>query len=59
MTDRLLKDTEAAVILGLSMNTLVNWRCQGKGPEFVKLGRAVRYRMSDLQKYIVALEGAK
>lgn len=33
---------------GMSRNTLSMWRWKGKGPPFVKLGRAVRYPESGL-----------
>lgn len=43
---------EAATYLGLRPTTLNCWRVAGKGPRFVKFGRAVRYRDVDLQSYI-------
>lgn len=42
---------EAAQILGLSPATLEVWRCHGGGPVFVKMGRAVRYRYTDLEAF--------
>ncbi|HEC32598.1 MAG TPA: DNA-binding protein [Deltaproteobacteria bacterium] len=48
----MLNDREAARFLGLAPQTLRNWRSQGKGPSYVKIGNAVRYRMEDLEKYI-------
>lgn len=50
--DKLLTTTEAAKFLNLKKNTLEVWRVQGKGPAFVKLNRACRYRMSVLEQYI-------
>lgn len=38
-----IKPPEAAEILGISVDTLARWRCQGFGPTFHKMGRAVRY----------------
>jgi len=32
-----------------SPKTLQNWRVYGHGPPFVKLGRSVRYRLSDVE----------
>ncbi|WP_371922666.1 helix-turn-helix domain-containing protein [Simiduia sp. 21SJ11W-1] len=29
-----------------------NWRCQGRGPRYVKVGRYVRYRTSDLLEWL-------
>ncbi len=43
---------EAADYLGLSASTLNKWRVTGKGPKFVKLGRVVAYRLSDLHEWL-------
>lgn len=56
-TDRLLHQKEVKEILNLADSTLEQWRLKGVGPKFVKLGRAVRYRMSDIQTYISSLQG--
>lgn len=45
---------QAAEFLGLKKNTLDIWRLQGKGPRFTRFGRAVRYRLSDLENFIEA-----
>ena len=50
--ERLLLPEEAAEILKLSMSWLAKARMDGTGPEFVKFGRAVRYKQSCLLKYI-------
>ncbi|HEV2630826.1 MAG TPA: helix-turn-helix domain-containing protein [Pseudolabrys sp.] len=42
--ERLLTEIQAADLLRLSSRTLQAWRSQGVGPEYVKAGRAVRYR---------------
>lgn len=47
-----LSSTEAAEYLGLSAATLTTWRCRGKGPNYVKLGRSVVYRIVDLDAYL-------
>ena len=51
--DRLLSDNEAAPILGVKVQTIRNWRCTKlvKLP-YVKVGAAVRYRLSDLEKFV-------
>lgn len=43
---------EAAAYLGLAVSTLNKWRCYGAGPQFIKLGRAVRYRQDALERYV-------
>jgi excisionase family DNA binding protein len=50
----LLDTKQAAGYLDLSPNTLDRWRYEGKGPHFVKLGRAVRYRVQDLDAFLEA-----
>ena len=50
----MLRTIEAAKILGLQKSTLEAWRSRGGGPQFVKLGRAVRYRGEDLEAFLVA-----
>jgi hypothetical protein len=49
---RYLNDVEAAKIADLSAQTLRNWRMQGRGPAYVKLGRAVRYSLNDLISWL-------
>jgi predicted DNA-binding transcriptional regulator AlpA len=48
----LLREAEAARRLGTSMRTLQKWRCNGKGPRFVRLSRAVRYDPADLDAFV-------
>lgn len=43
---------EAAAYLGLKESTLEAWRCRGGDLVFLKLGKAVRYRKSDLDKFL-------
>lgn len=43
---------EAARILGVSQQTLANWRWNGEGPRFRRLGRRlVRYHRRDLAAF--------
>lgn len=52
-TKRLLSDLEAAPVLGISVQTLRNWRCNGVGVPYVRVGsRAIRYDVSDLELFI-------
>ena len=50
----MMKDTEAAKFLGLSPQTLRNWRHTCRGPAYVKAGRAVRYDEADLRGFLQA-----
>ncbi len=44
----------AARLLGFKPNTLEKMRIAGTGPRYLKLGRAVRYRVADLEEYMNA-----
>lgn len=48
-----LSNEEAAEYLGLKSATLNKWRCYGEGPPFIKVGRLVRYRLSDLDAFLM------
>lgn len=49
---RFINETEVASITGLSVQTLRNWRFQGKGIPYVKAGRSVRYQYQDVIQYM-------
>ena len=48
---KLLTTPQAAEYLELSEETLEKRRVYGQPPKFVRLGRSVRYRMSDLDQW--------
>lgn len=43
---------EAAEHMGFASKTLANWRAQGIGPAFRKIGRAIRYDVEELDRFI-------
>lgn len=47
----LLNTAASAGWLGLGENTLRKMRMAGVGPAYVRIGRAVRYRLADLAAY--------
>jgi hypothetical protein len=54
MTDiQLLDEQEVSRRLSVSVNTLRYWRACGDGPNYVKLGRLVRYDAVALEKFIL------
>lgn len=63
MTD-LLRPEEFAAMIGLSPRTLANWRSNGRGPKYLKLGpeppagkqdrRKVRYELQVAEKWALA-----
>ena len=53
----LYNEISAARYLGgavspISTRTMQRWRLEGIGPKYIKLGRLVRYRQSDLDDFI-------
>jgi len=50
---KMLSAKEAAYELGVEVQTLHNWRNQGKGPTFYRVGgRTIRYRLDDIEVYM-------
>jgi excisionase family DNA binding protein len=56
-SDRLLDVREAAILLGLKPSTLYQWAYERKIPT-VKLGRALRFRLSTIRQLIEQSERA-
>lgn len=50
--DELLTAPEAAAVVKFKVTTLAVWRCEGKGPAYLKVNRSVRYRRSDLMAWV-------
>jgi len=50
---KLLTRKEAAEFLGVAESTLAQWKCTGRyNLASVKIGRLVKYRIADLEKFI-------
>ena len=49
---RLLRPLDVAARIGVPVGTLANWRCDGRGPRYLKVGRHVRYRVEDLEAWL-------
>jgi hypothetical protein len=50
----LLSDVELANELQLETSTLANWRWSGRGPDFVKYGRQIKYRREDVDAWLAS-----
>jgi excisionase family DNA binding protein len=50
----LVGEVELAARLGVSRSTLQSWRYSGRGPRFIKIGRLVRYRNTDVEAFLAA-----
>jgi len=44
----------AAAYIDQTPGTLEVWRCQRRGPPYVKQGRSVKYRRADLDAWLAA-----
>jgi predicted site-specific integrase-resolvase len=51
MAIRHLSQTELAARWNISHRTLERWRWTGEGPQFIKLGGRVVYRLEDIEAY--------
>jgi len=52
-TDPLLTEAQAAEVLQTKPTTLQVWRSTGRyGLQFIKVGRLVRYRRSELERFL-------
>ncbi|MFC3300204.1 Predicted transcriptional regulator [Arthrobacter agilis] len=52
MEDRIYTPAELGSKLNKTPASLAQWRYMGMGPKFVKIGRAVRYRESDINAWL-------
>jgi predicted DNA-binding transcriptional regulator AlpA len=50
--ERLLTPREAADFLRVSESWLAKARMRGDGPPFLRIGRSIRYRQSDLLRWM-------
>lgn len=48
----LMTPEELATMLGVNVEALETWRGKGTGPDYVKLGRGVFYRVADVESWI-------
>lgn len=52
--DALMAVPAVADHLGIPQQTLYIWRTQGKGPRAIKVGRHLRYRRSEIERWLDA-----
>ena len=50
-TEPAFTETELARRWNISAKTLQRWRCEGAGPPYIKLSKAVRYPVDDIVAY--------
>jgi hypothetical protein len=49
--EELLTEKDAGRFLGCAIQTLRNWRSQGRGPQYLKYYRSIKYRVGDLKQF--------
>jgi len=49
-----VRDHDAAALIGVSTASLRSWRSQGRGPAYIRAGRRIVYRVSDLEAFLGA-----
>lgn len=50
--DRLYWTRDPALRAIAPYSTMAHWRCEGRGPAFIKLGARVAYRGADLNRWL-------
>ena len=48
---RMLNEKQTAQMLSVSVAALRRWRREGRGPEFTRLERCVRYPLRSIERY--------
>ena len=51
-TNQYLTEKQVSQATGFSLQTLRNWRHVSRGPVYCKVGRSVRYRPQDIERYM-------
>jgi predicted DNA-binding transcriptional regulator AlpA len=50
----LIDEKQLCAELGISGVTATKWRAKAEGPPFIKVGRLVRYRRSDVEAWLLS-----
>lgn len=50
----LVSEAQFSAMMSVSEYSLQSWRALGTGPRFVKLGRAIYYRLKDIEAWIAS-----
>jgi excisionase family DNA binding protein len=49
---RLMRPDEVAAFLGIPLRTIYRWRTRREGPASYRVGRHVRYRLDDVERWL-------
>jgi excisionase family DNA binding protein len=50
--DQLLTPDDLAKYLGVPVRTIYSWRATGEGPRRIRVGKHLRFRLSDVEEYL-------
>jgi len=51
-TPAVLKEANASTYLEMSRSYLRKGRCEGYGPPYIRIGKSIRYKVSDLDAWL-------
>jgi predicted DNA-binding transcriptional regulator AlpA len=51
---QLIDEKQLCAELGISSVTATKWRARAEGPRFIKVGRLIRYRRSDVEAWLIS-----
>jgi len=54
ISNKLITASDVKDQIGTSVNTLANWRSEGVGPKYIKVGHMVKYRQSDIDAWLTS-----
>lgn len=57
MDNKLLTTKQLAEFLGIAESTIMQYRVDGTGLNYIKLGHLVRYRIKDVEAWLVSKKG--
>jgi predicted DNA-binding transcriptional regulator AlpA len=53
---QVVREREAARLMGISTAALRRWRREGRGPKFIRMERCIGYMLTDLETYLASPE---
>jgi len=52
MTEALLTPEDLAELCGVPLGTVYRWNYKGTGPTLLRIGKRVRYRKADVERWL-------
>jgi predicted site-specific integrase-resolvase len=49
---QLLNEIHASQMLGVSVGAMRRWRREGRGPQFTRVERCIRYDVRDIERFV-------